>query len=91
MRQREIERRFKCKDCKVNTGTIAEYYMVEDRVWKKAGNEAGMLCIGCLEDRLGRRLHTNDFSKCPLNFDPSWIKSDRLLNRMTNGSYPSED
>jgi hypothetical protein len=60
--------------------------MVEDRVWEKAGDDEGMLCIGCLEKRIGRKLECKDFSKCPLNFDPMWAKSDRLLDRMTNGS-----
>jgi hypothetical protein len=64
---------------------MGEYYMVTNPVWKKAGVEpnGGMLCIGCLEDRLGRLLIHSDFLWCPLNvmnvFDGS---SERLRKRL---------
>jgi hypothetical protein len=38
-----------------------EYYFVTDEIWKQAGAGKGMLCIGCLEERLGRQLRFNDF------------------------------
>jgi len=66
-----------------------EYYMVEHDVWAKASaakpKKHGMLCIGCLESRLGRQLTPADFpTRIPLNhmiaFDPR--TSDRLLSRL---------
>ena len=53
-------------DCGVGTITLGEWYMVKDKVWEQAwagrrkswqskvpGQE--ILCIGCLEQRIGRR------------------------------------
>jgi len=69
-----------CKDCGVDitpsTGKRGfrykgrwEHYMVRDRVWKAAGMRDGFLCIGCLENRIGRRLTARDFTSAPIN-DP---------------------
>jgi hypothetical protein len=59
---------FVCLDCKVNTLHIDEYYMLTDEVWEAAcPKRSGMLCIGCAEDRLGRRLTADDFTDAPLN------------------------
>lgn len=74
-----------CIDCQRDTHKIGEYYMVQNRVWKKANpEEKGMLCIGCLERRLGHKLHFLDFLWCPLNvqnvFDPTASK--RLRDRL---------
>ena len=42
-----------------------EVYMVRDAVWKAAGMDpwGGCLCIGCLEQRIGRRLRPKDFPR----------------------------
>jgi hypothetical protein len=52
-----------------NAVRLGEWYMVHDDVWKAAGMETmgGALCIGCLEERLGRDLTADDFKDCPLN------------------------
>jgi hypothetical protein len=41
----------------------SEVYTVTPEVWRAAGLEdwGGCLCIGCLEQRIGRRLKPNDF------------------------------
>jgi hypothetical protein len=41
----------------------SEVYTVHDHVWRKAGMEAygGCLCVGCLEERIGRPLTPDDF------------------------------
>jgi hypothetical protein len=51
-----------CIDCGIDTEQIEEHYMVHDNLWC-TGNpaERGMLCIGCFEKRLGRRLCREDF------------------------------
>lgn len=74
-----------CMDCQVNTRIIQEYYMVNFAIWREVVPERkGMLCIGCLEDRLGRTLNKEDFHDCPLNEDTdNWKKSERLKNRLT--------
>jgi hypothetical protein len=58
-----------------------EVYMVRDSVWKAAGLEpmGGCICIGCLEQRLGRRLKPKDFPRRhPFNSLPG---TERLIER----------
>ena len=59
---------FYCEDCGECTNCIGEYYMVEDEVWYSAitaRNKPDMLCIGCLETRIGELLTKDDFSDAP--------------------------
>jgi len=60
---------FICKDCGFNTLHGDEYYMVTNEAWKASGltSNGGMLCIGCLETRLGRELTGEDFPDYPIN------------------------
>ena len=61
---------YKCVDCRIDTAIIEEYYMVRREIWERctAINERSkMLCIGCLEKRLGRTLIRSDFIDCLLN------------------------
>jgi hypothetical protein len=75
---------FVCVDCSINTMHIDEYYMVTDEIWDDTGltSNGGMLCIGCLEARLGRKLTARDFSDVPLNYFP-WASA-RLLSRRSS-------
>jgi hypothetical protein len=73
---------FLCVDCGEHTGGMDERYMVHDAIWEEAGGSKGMLCVGCLEARLGRQLMAHDFMDCPLNRWP-YVQSDRLKDRMT--------
>jgi hypothetical protein len=66
-----------CRECGINTMTLGEFYMVHDSVWPLE-KDAGLLCIGCLEERIGRRLVPSDFTACPLNRDR---QSPRLRSR----------
>jgi len=71
---------FLCLDCGVDTDAIDEYYHVTNELWARANpDRAGMLCIGCLEKRLGRELTPDDF---PNGADRSSPKSERLLKRL---------
>jgi hypothetical protein len=66
------------------TATIdenSEAYFVKPHVWQAANMDGwgGCLCIGCLENRLGRRLKPKDFDrKHPFNSMPG---TERLLSR----------
>jgi hypothetical protein len=74
-----------CVDCRWNTPLLGEWYMVRDSVWNAAGMETmgGCLCIGCLEERLGRRLTPEDFIDCKIN-DPNLLNtSSRLRARLS--------
>jgi hypothetical protein len=57
-------------DYEVTVDSRAELYTVKDHVWRASKANGGCLCIGCLEQRLGREL-------TPEDFDP-----DDILNRM---------
>ena len=82
-----------CEDCGVGTRTLGEYYAVKDYVWDYAwggrrkpwhgssGQE--ILCIGCLENRIGRTLVASDFiPDVPAN-DPNQDDiSERMRDRL---------
>ena len=63
------EKIFLCKDCGFDTMPTRgnEYYAVTDKIWRKVKGGKGMLCIGCLELRLGRTLIAIDFKVAPIN------------------------
>lgn len=76
----------RCVDCGINTYNINEYYMARKEIWQEANLHKGMICIGCLENRLGRFLRKKDFSDCLLNEELAsgkWKASNRLFNRIT--------
>lgn len=81
---------FACMDCGMNTLHENEYYMLTDDTWFAARSDVkdkykrtGMLCIGCVENRLGRQLRPDDFADVPLNYGPWAIfQSERLASRI---------
>lgn len=78
---------FMCWDCTQCTNCMSEYYMVTDELWAVATEDTFpdiMLCIGCLENRLGGRLTADDFSGAPLNSMNLILGSERLINRLTS-------
>jgi hypothetical protein len=44
-----------CVDCAIECRPW-ELFMVTDELWHQAGDVQGYLCVGCLEDRIGRDL-----------------------------------
>lgn len=76
-------RKFLCLDCKMDTGKEREHYYLRLDVWLQAHNsKTGMLCIGCVEQRLGRRLTSADFTDATIN-DPKVVPmSARLVSRI---------
>ena len=72
-----------CLDCKVHTGKAHEHYFVHTLLWMSAvRSEAGMLCVGCLEKRIGRRLVRADFPEVHINNPKLYPMSDRLRSRL---------
>ena len=67
--------------------------MVKDKLWEAAwagrrkpwhalpGQQ--ILCIGCLEKRIGRTLMACDFTECPVNDPSKSNNSQRLRSRLT--------
>jgi hypothetical protein len=83
---RRSRRHFPCLDCQYDTFRD-EYYMLRNEVWLSANPKSkGMLCIGCVEERIGRRLTPEDFSAAPINHESEGFfftpKSARLLSRL---------
>lgn len=76
---------FLCADCEIDTHPdtgIAEYYNVINEIWWEFVPEFhGMLCLGCLELRMGRQLTREDFSDAPINYGYMRM-SDRFKDRM---------
>jgi hypothetical protein len=87
-----------CADCGVNTSRIGEWYMVTDAVWEQAwpgtpriGTDyLHILCIGCLEQRLGRPLTAGDFTPVAVN-RPCPTMSIRLISRVMAGPWADAD
>jgi hypothetical protein len=73
-----------CIDCGVDTDAINESYMIHDELWRAANpDEAGMLCVGCCERRLGRKLCRDDFRPYAQSaFDGGMPVSELLKRRM---------
>jgi hypothetical protein len=82
----------RCCDCGFGTNVAREWYMVRPDVWTKAwaGRRKpwhevpgqSILCVGCLEQRIGRTLCAADFADAVVN-DPEGDISDRLRRRLT--------
>jgi hypothetical protein len=77
-----------CVDCGRDTmpaglSAEVEYYMVRNELWAAADMghpRGGMLCVGCIEGRLGRELVPADFTNVVANnYSPH--NSERLSRR----------
>lgn len=71
----------RCDDCGFDTldPEGSEWYAVADAVWQPVAADATFLCVGCLEERLGRRLTPTDFS--PFGIESPSPESRRLADR----------
>lgn len=75
---------FRCLGCGVDTLWLKEYYMIHKHLWMTVNaDDDGMLCIGCVESRLGRALTASDFTDAPVNSLEYGRKSERLISRLT--------
>lgn len=53
-----------CDDCKgFNPG-----YMLNNNVWSTVARSKAIICVSCIQKRLGRPLKPQDFSKAPINY-----------------------
>lgn len=73
---------FDCNDCGLYTYNY-EYYMVNDSIWDKYGAGTKMLCIKCLEKRIGRELQSTDFKHLPINYMAAREGSDLIKLRLS--------
>jgi hypothetical protein len=59
--------KWSCKDCdKLCIIDNKDYYSVKKEVWEQHGVGKGMLCMDCMEVRLGRKLTEVDIHRCQL-------------------------
>lgn len=71
--------KFICLDCEIDTGKSGDFYMLHDSVWLSVVPESlGMLCVRCVESRLGRELRPEDFNDSYIN-DRKWIGTRNAL------------
>jgi hypothetical protein len=83
----------RCADCGAGAIQLGEWYDVCDAVWELAWRGRrkpwhgvvgqSVLCIGCLEKRIGRTLCASDFTDAPVNFPDKEGISDRMWARLT--------
>jgi hypothetical protein len=66
-----------------NHSPKSEVYEVTKDVWRKAGMRewGGCLCVGCLEQRLGRKLRRRDFDQHDAETWADMPCTDRLAHR----------
>jgi hypothetical protein len=77
-----VDHHFDCIDCNLNTLLIGEYYMVQKYIWESSKADKAMLCITCLENRIGRILTPEDFPDLPVNTTTFYPKSTLALSRI---------
>jgi len=83
----------RCCDCGAGAIQLGEWYDVHDTVWELAWRGRrkpwhgvvgqAVLCIGCLEKRIGRTLCADDFTDAAVNFRDKGGVSDRMRQRLT--------
>jgi hypothetical protein len=78
--------RFECEGC--GRSCRDEYYMLRSELWQKVCRFNDTLCIGCVEDRLGRKLVPTDFNlEDTHNLIKLWPPARRLKERLGVGWY----
>jgi hypothetical protein len=69
-----------CNECGVDCAKIGEWYMASPKIWDALHlGWDDNLCIGCLEQRLGRRIALRDLCRWP---NSPWEFSVRLAARV---------
>jgi len=71
-----------CVDC--DTNTSYEHYFVKNEIWHGLAKmtEVGMLCVGCIELRIGRKLSPEDFTDAHINNPKTHPMTERLRSRI---------
>lgn len=76
-----------CVDC--SRDTTHEHYFVNNSVWFGEAKmpETGMLCVQCIEGRIGRSLEPSDFTNAFINNPRKNMMSDLLRSRIKGLQY----
>jgi hypothetical protein len=82
-----------CLDCGVDTSFatgIGHYYRATNEVWHQAVPDGrGMLCLDCLEKRLGRLLVRGDFERTPFEIATAMLPPQAFRNGSMRQSEPA--
>ena len=63
-----IQTKIDCQDCGHRDHQCILDYVVVDEVWQQVADPLdGILCLSCLEDRLGRGIREEDLKDIPVN------------------------
>lgn len=66
-RSRAEKKHWRCVDCGKDTWIDdKDYYMVTFELWEKHGVGQNMLCMDCMETRIGHKLRKEDILPCIL-------------------------
>jgi hypothetical protein len=76
------DKKWLCHDCQAHTGVMGDYYMIKDELWERHGCREGMLCIACLEARMGRELNPEDFTEALVNKGVATKRSELMRLRV---------
>ena len=72
------EAKLECFDCGVDVIHFShfQYCMLKDSVWKQAAKKhyRKILCVSCIEKRLGRKLEFEDYEITPIQMLERMIK-----------------
>jgi len=68
------------KDCIIDD---KDYYMIKHSLWNKIGVGDGMLCMKCLENRLGHKLKKSEILLCLLT-ESNNPYTKKILNKERN-------
>lgn len=73
-----------CKDCyKDCFDDLKDYYTIKHHLWNTYGVGKGMLCMDCMEKRLGHKLYASDILICPLTTEYNPYTISILKNNKT--------
>lgn len=65
-----------CHDCGKDTFVDdKDYFMVTHDLWAQHGVGRGLLCMDCMEKRLGRKLVRADIIPCPVTLSNPYTKA----------------
>jgi hypothetical protein len=67
----ESKRNTECVDC----GGKGEAFFVKNDIWYNyipKSKQRGIICLSCLEKRLGRKLKKSDFQKSDIHLNQPW-------------------
>lgn len=78
--------KWNCVDCGRNTKL--EHYFVNEDVWFVLAKmpEQGMLCVNCIEKRIGRQLTSSDFTQAHINNPRTNAMTNQLRSRIEDNN-----